>query len=1024
LLQKNTGTNVFQIQKADGSGTVFIADTSDTRIGIGVQPAYTLDVAGDVNISTGSFYRVNGVAICGSAATCAPSSGSTNYIQNSVAQQTSANFNIQSTATGSIVGILQGKSGQTADILDLKDGSANIVLSVGNQGQTLVKDSSAGSTTFFQIQNSSSVSLLTANTTTGQILFPNATLSSTALLIGGDANLYRSAGSTLKTDGNFITAGNQTVSGSTTLNGTVLAQNTTNSSTSFQIENSGGTSLLTADTTNLQLNTGNLNSTGTITLQNGQGASIQLRTVSASSTGLTMSFNEITDATRATNTQGDGRQPPDSSTGIWEGTTNLISNGGFETNLTLAVGNWVPANGTTTVTRSTSYAKFGTASAKVVTDGATAYTGLDGCIGGITAGNTYTVSAWVFSPTNNTSMQLQVYRKTSACGGGVVGNTNTPFTLSAGWQRITHTFTAEASTAAAEIDIVTVGTQSATTFYVDGVQMEQKAYATPYVETNGGTATRNGGRIQAPSTGMNATTGWFTARIRPSWSSSGSMPNGAPGIFEWNNNDSNRIFIYFASASNISIYRIGGGSGGAGPGVNVTYNAGDTLTITGYWTSTTLGISVNGGAFTTAGQTTIPSSPPATFDIGSLWTHNAGAGNNLDGDILWSAAGAGTLTNGDATALNAYGNSDPTLANLNSLDSADAATMAWDGESTSYTGTNSAPISQSAITIDDTTIYRNNWSSANGGLIIQGSVLPGAAPASLAAGENSQFGVSNPAGGLLAMGVDSTGTVNAATYTYLQSRNVGGAGVSYALILQPQGGNIGIGTTNPSGKLDINQGASTASFPATTDGQSNTLLNLGNVSHAGSLGAEGRLDFGVIGRIATYYQGGSYPNGFGFKLYTYNGGLNATPGITIDAANDVGINNSSPNPNYILDVAGATNISGRLQASALGSLVINHVTSSASYTDTFSIGNSVDGMAMVKMTCGGNTKDSYREYIIGTSAVTSHYTLAATTQDTASCDATITSISNNGDYSHTITVSSVQSIGGTCSTMVSWIPTD
>jgi len=208
---KNTGTTAFQIQKSDGSGTVLIADTSNTRIGIGIQPAYTLDVAGDVNISTGSFYRVNGVAICGSAATCAPSSGSTNYIQNSVAQQTSANFNIQSTATGSIVGILQGKSGQTADILDLKDGSANLVLSVGNQGQTLVKDSSAGSATFFQIQNSSSVSLLTANTTTGQILFPNATLSSTALLLGGDANLYRSAASTLKTDNNLIVAGSSVV---------------------------------------------------------------------------------------------------------------------------------------------------------------------------------------------------------------------------------------------------------------------------------------------------------------------------------------------------------------------------------------------------------------------------------------------------------------------------------------------------------------------------------------------------------------------------------------------------------------------------------------------------------------------------------------------------------------------------------------------------------------------------------------------------------------------------------------------
>ncbi len=210
LLSQNTtnSANAFEIQNAAGTSNLLIADTINNRIGIGIQPAYTLDVAGDINISSGSSYLINGVAVCGTSATCAPSSGSNNYVQNGVGVQTNTNFNIQSIATGSVVGVLQAVNGQTADILDLKNGTGIITTSIGNFGQTIFKDTSSGTATAFQIQNSSNISLLTANTLTGQILLPNATSSSTALLLGGDANLYRSAASTLKTDGNLEVVGN------------------------------------------------------------------------------------------------------------------------------------------------------------------------------------------------------------------------------------------------------------------------------------------------------------------------------------------------------------------------------------------------------------------------------------------------------------------------------------------------------------------------------------------------------------------------------------------------------------------------------------------------------------------------------------------------------------------------------------------------------------------------------------------------------------------------------------------------
>jgi hypothetical protein len=198
------------------------------RVGDTNVPGYKVDVAGDVNISTGSAYKINGSNIC-TASGCTPAAGSTSYIQNTATVQTGANIAIQSNADASITTLLRGRASQTADLIQLQDSSSNV----------LAGFTSAGNLTF---GNTSDKTISIAQASSGNN--------------GNNMTLQAGSGNgTNKNGGNLILqGGNSTGSGTP---GSVIVKPQTDTATAFQVQNTAGTSVaLNVDTTNVRVGVG------------------------------------------------------------------------------------------------------------------------------------------------------------------------------------------------------------------------------------------------------------------------------------------------------------------------------------------------------------------------------------------------------------------------------------------------------------------------------------------------------------------------------------------------------------------------------------------------------------------------------------------------------------------------------------------------------------------------------------------------------------------------------------------------
>lgn len=210
------------------------------------------------------------------------------------------------------------------------------------------------------------------------------------------------------------------------------------------------------------------------------------------------------------------------------------------------------------------------------------------------------------------------------------------------------------------------------------------------------------------------------------------------------------------------------------------------------------------------------------------------------------------------------------------------------------------------------------------------------------------FGMSTSPGGMLAAGIGTTG----GTHVWLQGRNVGGAGVSYPISLQPLGGNVGIGTTAP----NINGGA----------GYGTTLTILASSAYGGlevyGAGATngGQLDFGSgstrFASISGEYE--SSDNGF-INIRTRRAGA-MTDAVRISSSGHVlfgttGTSWTNTVGCYIF-YQSAVNIT-RNGAEAM---TLNRLTSDGEILRFFRSGTQVGNISVTTSATSYNTSSDYR----------------------------------------------------------------
>lgn len=398
-----------------------------------------------------------------------------------------------------------------------------------------------------------------------------------------------------------------------------------------------------------------------------------IRNLSEGPFALTMSGNEITDVTRAlssadgTPTQGDGVAPPAGHTGIWKAATNLVTNGGAETNTT----GWV-TGGTNVFSRSTDQKKFGAASFKCEWGNSV----VAGQFGITLTAAQHVYHAWLYIPTayDGGAVQLEAADFTSATG--TLGPVSADMDLRDQWQQvIVGPFTPDAGDLAGNLQVrVATLPTAGRVIHWDGVQCEASAFATPYVETDGGTAARAAARVRIPVESLfSEEQGAVVLRVRSG--AANTSHAGDVNLFDWRDDGSNFLLLRYRGAT--ALWRFDREGSGTGVGVTVadTFARAADITVGAAWNRTQEILSIDGAAQVAATNTAIPSLAATQADIGSL----AGV-NHFTCDVRWAAFFQGTLTDADYAALNDYGNNVPTFTDL-SRDLAATAlpTAIWDG---------------------------------------------------------------------------------------------------------------------------------------------------------------------------------------------------------------------------------------------------------------------------------------------------------------------------------------------------------
>ncbi len=193
-----------------------------------------------------------------------------------------------------------------------------------------------------------------------------------------------------------------------------------------------------------------------------------------------------------------------------------------------------------------------------------------------------------------------------------------------------------------------------------------------------GATVESGIRVQVPSDIINPTQSWLAFRVKMGWAS-----NAAPAEFlrlwMWADDANNEMRTITATSGASQAFTFRREAAGTGTSVgNLTFTFADSESITyvAAWEATRIRHAGNGGAFSSANDANIPTLAATTFDLGR---DALSATLFIDSTFLWVATGTGVLTDADSAALNAFGDTPPTIGQLRSLLSADAIPSAvWD----------------------------------------------------------------------------------------------------------------------------------------------------------------------------------------------------------------------------------------------------------------------------------------------------------------------------------------------------------
>jgi len=259
-------STAFQVQDSLGNA-IFNVDTTDNRVGIatyGNTPAYTLDVGGDIN-TTGA-YRINGNTavqavgvnnlFLGSDAGNTSLTGTGNYAlgQYALESDTTGNNNF-ALGYGALSANTAGSNNISIGGLGSnQDGGNNIAIGgsalnanvSGNEnvavGGSALLQSTGYYNTALGYQAGDNLASGSNNVLLGSAAGGNLTSGSSNIIIGTNVNAQSATGSNQLNIGNAIYGDLST--------GSVLLKNSTNSTTAFQVQDSGGNNLLNVDTTN------------------------------------------------------------------------------------------------------------------------------------------------------------------------------------------------------------------------------------------------------------------------------------------------------------------------------------------------------------------------------------------------------------------------------------------------------------------------------------------------------------------------------------------------------------------------------------------------------------------------------------------------------------------------------------------------------------------------------------------------------------------------------------------------------